>query len=446
MGGICAVCGTRKSQFLRGSEGAGLINKMINRLPMEMHLPGHNFTGPGTQLHKRLNADGTPKAWSKPINRVDQAAYRHDLCYAKHKDTAARNSICDKAMLASLDAIPNPSVRERMDRSIVKPIIGTKARFGLGIKKKKIRWSDELAEELHKPIRRKFQKRRVVVGGVDETWAADLVDMSAFSRDNRGFKFLLSIIDIFSKYGWLVPLKDKKGTTVRDAFRTVFKDRTPKKLWTDKGSEFYNREVKELLQKHGVEIYSTENEEKSSVVERWNRTMKEKMFKYFSANSTRAYLPVLDDLVRQYNTTKHRSIKMTPVAASQKDNEAKVFWNLYGDLPPMQPPRFKVGDKVRITKKKGVFEKGYTPRWTEEVFTISQTLATQPPTYRLKDYNGEEIKGSFYEPELQRTDQDVFRIEKVLRRRTRGGVKEIYVKWRGYPKTFNSWLRASELQ
>ena len=286
----------------------------------------------------------------------------------------------------------------------------------------------------------------MVVGGVDDTWAADLVDMSAFSRDNRGFKYLLSIIDVFSKYGWLVPLKDKKGATVRDAFRTVFKDRTPEKLWTDKGTEFYNREVKDLLRKYDVDLYSTENEEKSSVVERWNRTMKEKMFKYFSANSTRAYLPVLDDLVRQYNTTKHRSIKMTPVAASQKDNEAKVFWNLYGDLPPMQPPRFKVGDKVRITKKKGVFEKGYTPRWTEEVFTISQALATQPPTYRLKDYNGEEIKGSFYEPELQRTDQDVFRIEKVLRRRTRGGVKEIYVKWRGYPKTFNSWLRASELQ
>ena len=280
--GTCTVCGARKSQFV-AAKGAGLMNKLINRMPVEMHLPGHNFTGPGTNLSKRLNADGTPKAWSKPINRVDQAAYHHDICYARHKDTAARNSICDKTMLASLDAMPNPTARERMDRSIVRPIIGTKARFGLGVGKKKVRWSDELAEELHKPVRRKFQKRRVVVGGVDETWAADLVDMSAFSRDNRGFKYLLSIIDVFSKYGWLVPLKDKKGTTVRDAFRTVFKDRTPKKLWTDKGTEFYNREMKDLLQKHDVELYSTENEEKSSVVERWNRTMKEKMFKYFSA-------------------------------------------------------------------------------------------------------------------------------------------------------------------
>ena len=101
--------------------------------------------------------------------------------------------------------------------------------------------------------------------------------MSAFSRDNRGFKFLLSIIDVFSKYDWLVPLKDKKGAMVRDAFRTFFKNHTPEKLWTDKGTEFYNREVKDLLRKHDVDIYSTENEEKLSMVERSNRTMKEKM-------------------------------------------------------------------------------------------------------------------------------------------------------------------------
>ena len=309
-----------------------------------------------------------------------------------------------------------------------------------------MRWSDQLAEELHKPVRRKFERRRVIVGGIDKIWAADLVDMSAFSRDNRGFKFILSIIDVFSKYGWLVPLKDKKGATVRDVFRKVFKERVPEKLWTDKGKEFYNRDLKQLLLEHGIDLYSTENEEKSSVVERWNRTMKERMFKYFSANSTRSYLPILDDLVRQYNTTRHSSIKMTPVDASLKKHEAKVYWNLYGDLPPMQAPKFRIGEKVRITKKKGVFEKGYTPRWTEEVFEISQVLPTQPPTYRLKASDGEEIEGSFYESELQRTDQEIFRIEKILRRRTRGGIKEIFVKWKGYPASFNSWIKESDLQ
>ena len=131
--GICTVCGSKKSQFI-ATKGAGFINKMINRLPVEMHLPGHNFTGPGTKL--RLNADGTPKSWSMPINRVDQAAYRHDICYAKHKDTTTRNSICDKNVLDELGRIDNPTAREKMDRGIVRPLIGTKVRFGLGIKKK----------------------------------------------------------------------------------------------------------------------------------------------------------------------------------------------------------------------------------------------------------------------------------------------------------------------
>ena len=112
----------------------------------------------------------------------------------------------------------------------------------------------------------------------------------------------------------------------------------------------------------------------------------------------------------------------------------------------MQKPRFSVGDKVRITKKKTIFEKGYTPRWTEEVFIISQQLNTQPPTYRLEDDEGEDIPGSFYEPELQRTDQEIFRIEKILRRQTRGGVKQAYVKWKGYPAAFNSWIKQSILQ
>ena len=131
----------------------------------------------------------------------------------------------------------------------------------------------ELAEELHKPIRRKFKKRRVLVGGIDKIWTADLADMSALSKDNHGYTFLLLVIDTFSKYGWVIPLKDKKGQTVADALKTIFEERKPEKLWTDKGKEFYNKDVKDL-----VEIYSTENEEKSSVVERWIRTIKEKMW------------------------------------------------------------------------------------------------------------------------------------------------------------------------
>lgn len=116
--------------------GAGVINKMINNLPFEMHLPGHNFTGPGTQLlwgKTRLNPDLSYKEWSKPINMVDEAAYKHDVCYLKNKDTKTRNEVCDKNMLRELDDIENPTFREKIERGIVKPIINTKKKFGLGI-------------------------------------------------------------------------------------------------------------------------------------------------------------------------------------------------------------------------------------------------------------------------------------------------------------------------
>lgn len=140
---------------------------------------------------------------------------------------------------------------------------------------------------------------------------------------------MLTVIDVFSKYGWIVPLKSKTGVEVAEAFNKIFKKRQPQKLWVDKGKEFYNKNVMALR----VELYSTENEEKSSVVERWNRTMKEKMFKYFSANSTKTYVDVLDEMVNDYNNTKHSSIKMTPVDASDKNNESVVWLNLYSKRP-----------------------------------------------------------------------------------------------------------------
>ena len=136
--GTCVVCGKTKTQFVKSSKGGSILNKMINSLPVEMHLPGHNFTGPGTKLNKRLNPDLTPKKWSKPINRVDKAAYNHDICYLKNTDTMTRNAVCDKNMLKELKGIYNPTIRERMERGLVSSLIGTKARFGWGLNKKKL--------------------------------------------------------------------------------------------------------------------------------------------------------------------------------------------------------------------------------------------------------------------------------------------------------------------
>ena len=286
---------------------------------------------------------------------------------------------------------------------------------------------------MHKPVVHHFRKRTVYVCGIDEIWAADLVDMQSFAKDNDGVKYLLTVIDVFSKYGWIVPLNDKSGKSTAAGFVKIFTSgRKPGKVWVDKGREFYNTDVKKL-----VELYSTENEEKSCVVERWNRTMREKMFKYFTANSTRRYIDVLNEMVDSYNSTRHSSIKMTPTKASLKANEKVVWMNLFGnEIHEVIKPKFSIGDKVRITKKKNIFEKGYTPRWTEEIFTISTIQYTDPPTYKITDANDEEIQGSFYEQELQKSTQEIFRIEKVIRRR---GNKSL-VKWLGYPDSFNSWV------
>ena len=242
----------------------------------------------------------------------------------------------------------------------------------------------------------------MIVIDINEIWAAYLVDMQSFSKFNNGINYLLMVIDVFSKYGWIAPLKSKTGLNVANALSKIFNKRRCTKMWVDKGKEFYNKHVKAL----GVQLHSTENEEKSCIVERWNRTMKEKMFKYFSVNNTKKYINILDELVNNYNNTKHSSIKMTPVEASDKKNKNIVWFTLKGSerLNPKFSSgnsfKFSMGDKVRITKKKSNFEKGYTPRWTEEVFTVSKIQYTDPPTYKISDHNGEKIQGTFYEQEM----------------------------------------------
>ena len=307
-------------------------------------------------------------------------------------------------------------------------------------------WQEKLADELHKPIKRNFTRRRVIVNHIDETWCSDIVEMQKFSRWNAGYRYLLMVLDVYSKYGWIIPLRDKKGETVAEALKTILKEgRKPEYLWTDKGKEYYNKHVKKLLDKNKITLYSTENEEKSSVCERWNRTIKTKMWKQFTVQGNTQYLEMLPKLVKQYNNTKHSSTKMTPTEASKKKNEGVVYFNLYGDMETSrQKPKFKVGDKVRISKyKRPVFDKGYTANWTEEVFTVDKIQYTNPITYRLKDLSGEEISGSFYEQEMQKAVQDVYRIEKVIRRDARKG--KALVKWSGYPEKFNSWVDINDL-
>ena len=309
-------------------------------------------------------------------------------------------------------------------------------------------WFQHLAEELHKPITRNFRKRTVISYRIDKIWAADLVEMQKYSKWNKVLKYLLMVIVVFSKYGWIVPLKDKKTESVSLAFDLIFKrcKRKPEKLWSDKGSEFISKHFKDFLKRHNITLYHTQNEEKSSVVERWNRTIKNKMWKMFSANNNTVYWDKLDKLVDDYNNRKHSSIKMSPTEASKEGNEKQVFTNLYEDEIFLKPekPKFSIGDKVRISKyKRRVFDKGYTPNWTEEVFVVDKANSRKPVTYNVVDLLGEKVEGSFYEKELQKAKQQTFRIEKVVKRDNKK--KKALVKWKGYSDKFNSWVNFKDL-
>lgn len=246
------------------------------------------------------------------------------------------------------------------------------------------------------------------------------------------------VLDVFSKYGWIKPLKDKKSETVREGFKRLFKEGgKPQYPWVDKGKEFYNKRLKALLQKYDIKMYYTENEEKSSVCERCNRTIKAKMWKQFTVQGNTKYLDILPEILKPYNNTKHSSIKMTPTEASEKKNEGFVYFNLYGDMESSSSKaKFKVGDEVPIRKyKRKAFDKGYTFNWSEEIFMIDSIHYTNPITYKLKDLNNDKMTGNFYRPELLKTKQDVFRIEKILRRDYKK--KLALVEWKGHS---NSWI------
>ena len=306
---------------------------------------------------------------------------------------------------------------------------------------------------LHKPIRKKFLRRKTVVAGIDTQCQADLADLSKLSKSNEKHRYLLCIIDVFSKYKWVVPIKDKTGKTLVIAFKSVLKSgRCPKSLQTDKGTEFKNKEFQNFLNTKKIHFFTTENPEtKASIVERFQRTLKTRMWKYFTHHRTLRYVDILPKLVHGYNHAYHRSIKCAPVSVTLK-NEPQVSENLYGKSNSKKvKPKFKVGDFVRINKTKRTFDKGYLPNWTQELFQILAVVKTQIPiTYKIKDLEGEVVKGTFYSHELQRVEKEqIYKIDSVLDHRKRKvgkkWVKEIKVHWKGYPSKFDSWILESDL-
>ena len=259
--------------------------------------------------------------------------------------------------------------------------------------------SSILADELHKPIIRKFNKRKVYSQFKDNIWGVDLADMQSLSRKNKGIKYLLCVMDLYSKYAFVIPLKDKKGISILNAFDKIIKqsNRKANKIWVDQGGEFYKNIFEKCLSDNDIIMYSTYNEGKSVVAERFIRTLKSKLYKHMTDTGRNVYYDVLDDVFNEYNNTKHSTIKMKPIDAG--DNNKRVYIDEHNE----KSARFNVGDRVRISKFKNIFAKGYTPNWSKEIFIVDKINDTVPYTYNLKDLNDEEIIGSFYDQELQKT-------------------------------------------
>ena len=223
--------------------------------------------------------------------------------------------------------------------------------------------------------------------------------MQSLSRKNKGIKYLLCAIDLYSKYEFVIPLKDKKGISIVNAFNKIIKQSNtkPNKIRVDQGGEFYNNVFKKWLLDIDIITYSTYNEGKSVVAERFIGTLKNKLYKHMTATGKNVYYDVLDNVVNEYNNTKHSTIKMKPIDI--KDNNKRVYVDEHNE----KDSRFKVDDRVRISKFKNIFAKGYTPNWSKEIFIVDKINDTVPYTYNLKDLNDEEIIGSFYDRELQKT-------------------------------------------
>ena len=309
--------------------------------------------------------------------------------------------------------------------------------------------TDQQSYSLHKPARRNFTRNPTYAKGIDQQWQADLADMQGLKKENDGYNYLLTVIDIFSKKAWVIPIKNKSAKELFSAFKQLFAEshpRKPTRLQTDAGKEFLNKEVQGFLKGEGVHHFVSNSDKKAAVVERFNRTIKTRIWTYFTAHQTHRYLEILPKLVDSYNNSYHRSIGMAPNKV-RKEDETKIWVRLYGDGSKGVSNEKKKGQMVRVSNVKGQFEKGYMPNWSEEHFLLESEKSNPRKVYKMADRGGEEIKGSWYPEEVQEISKNKYLIEKVLRKRkTKKGVKEVLVKWKGWPPKFNTWIPESDLE
>jgi transposase InsO family protein len=309
------------------------------------------------------------------------------------------------------------------------------------------------AYALHKDRRKRFPRQITLVGEPDQQWQADLVIIPHLAKENDGYQNLLTCIDIFTRYAFVEPLRTKFGKEIIAAFERIFNrsNRQPKLLQTDKGTEFTNKEFQTFLANKNIRYFASVSDTKAAVCERFNRTLKERMWRYFSTVHNYRYIDILQKLVNSYNNSIHSSIGIAPALVNKSNKEAvrkklrsSVVYN------KRSTPRYKIGDNVRIDRAKNIFEKGYEYKWSREIFSVDKVYDLYKPfMYRLNDSNNERIEGRFYEQQLEPvlvSKSTEYDIERIVAKRVRKGKTEYLLKYLGYPESANTWEPAENIK
>ena len=272
-------------------------------------------------------------------------------------------------------------------------------------------------------------------------------------KANNGYKYLFTTIDVFSKMAWVYPMKENKCAVVMECFKDILEKcgEPPERLNTDRGSELICKKFAAFLKEKKIHHYLSYSLRKCPVVERFNLTLQRLLYKMMKQNNSYEWTKYVDPAMNIYLNRRHRTIKMTPLDAEKDENESIVrttYWKRYmkADIKKKKA-KFSVGDSVRIFKERGTFHRGYMEDFTEEIFTVSKVLINLPvPRYKLKEYNGEELVGSFFEDELVRYDAPEFYQIDVIKSRGKGRKKEYLVHYRGWPSSYDEWKKASEMK
>lgn len=301
----------------------------------------------------------------------------------------------------------------------------------------------EIVDEIYRLPRRIFLRRKTKMTAIDNTWQCDLSDLQKLSKYNKGYRYLFCIIDTFSRFAFVEPLKTKTGKEITSVFSKLLErtKRKPQLLHCDQGTEFYNRDFKSFLKKNNIHLYSTTTVMKASIVERFQRTFKTIMWKFFAYNGSYNYIDHLQDLVKLYNNKPHRSLGFLAPNKVNKRNEKKLLDTVLKQNKIFKPGKFKLNDYVRIADRGNIFSKGYEANYSTAIFYISKVQKTFPVTYKLTDkYTGKTLDKIFYEAELQKTKHpDKFLVERIIKKKG----DKAYVKFLGFNQP--EWINISDI-